>query len=124
MDEGRAIVLRVVLIGLLVIPCWFLQRELVPPPGTGWYLNLFFFFFGPIFAGFYAGASARSAVMTLYTVVIASVVLTLIYTVLWLTDLFYFELIPIMVQLFSLIFGLLLAGAIPVLFAHRLFGRR
>jgi hypothetical protein len=119
MEEGRAIIVRVIAMNLLIIPCWFLHRELIPPPGTGWYLNLFFFFFGPIFAGFYAGASSRSAVLALYTVVIASVSLTLIYTVLWLTDMFYFELIPLMVQLFSLIFALLLAGTIPVFFSRK-----
>ena len=122
MDEGRAVAIRVTLICLLVLPCWVLHREMVPPPYAGWYLNLFFFFFGPIAAGLYAGAGGRSTVLVVYTVLLASVVLTIIYSALWLTDLFYFELIPLMVQLFSLIFGLLLAGAVPALVLRRVRG--
>lgn len=54
MDEGSAPAIRVGLMCLLVVPCWVLYRELVPSPYTGWYANLFFFFFGQIAAGIYA----------------------------------------------------------------------
>jgi len=111
MDEGRALAVRVGLIWLLVIPCWAIHRGLAYSAWTGWYLNLFFFFFGPIAAGFYAGATGKNWVFSVYTDVMASVLLTLTYAIVWLGGMFYFELLFLSGQLFALVFGLLLAGS-------------
>lgn len=125
MDEAKALLLKVILMCLLIVPCWVLHRELIPSPyDTGWYVNLFFFFFGPIVAGFYAGASARIWVFAVYACVATSIILTILYTAIWLTDMFFFEIIPIVPQLFAIIFGLLLVGAAPALATRELLRRR
>jgi hypothetical protein len=125
MKESKGLMLRVALMCLLIVPCWVLHRELVPPPfDTGFYLNLFFFFFGPIAAGVYAGVTARTWVFAVYACVVTSVILTVLYSVIWLTDLLYFEILPITSQLFAMIFGLLLLGASPVLVAREALRRR
>ena len=119
MDEGRALAVRVGLICLLVIPCWVIHREMAYSAWTGWYLNLFFFFFGPIAAGFYAGASGKNCVFTVYADVTASVVLTLTYAIIWFGGMFYFELLSLSGQLFALVLGLLLSGSALEGLVHR-----
>jgi hypothetical protein len=124
MDESKTLMLRVALMCLLIMPCWILHRELVPPPfDTGFYVNLFFFFFGPIAAGVYAGASAKTWVFAVYACVLTSVILTVLYSAIWLSDLLYFEILPITSQLFAMIFGLVLLGASPALVARELLRR-
>ena len=125
MDEAKALLLRVALMCLLVMPCWTLHRELVPLIYyPGFYVNLFFFFFGPIAAGIYAGATVRSWVFAIYACVVAAAVITLAYSVFWLGDLLYFEVLPITSQLFAITFGLLLVGAAPALIAREMHRRQ
>jgi hypothetical protein len=115
LNQAKALSTRVVVMCLVVVPCWLLHRVLAESVDIWSKLFLLFFFLGPIVAGLYAGTSGGRPLPALSGVAVASVVLTLIYAALWLRDLSHLQRFSLMGQLFLMLFGLLFAGALPAL---------